>query len=101
MKLIGGSSLVGKLADDSRDPKSAARLAAAAAEAVHHAHQRGMAVRSVDVSRDGGLIASGSDDGTIVLRSAATGRFMATLEEGSVPIREIRLRARGRPARGA
>jgi WD40 repeat protein/tRNA A-37 threonylcarbamoyl transferase component Bud32 len=47
------------------------------------------AVRSVDVSRDGGLVASGSDDGTIVLRSAATGRLAATLEEGSVPIREI------------
>jgi WD40 repeat protein len=46
-------------------------------------------VRSVDVSRDGSLVASGSDDGTIIFWEAATGRFVATLEDGSDPIRDI------------
>ena len=45
--------------------------------ALNRSGHRG-AVRSVDVSRDGGLVASGSDDGTIIFWEAANGRFVAT-----------------------
>jgi len=47
MKLIGGSSLDKRLADYLADPRSAARLVKLAAEAVHHAHQRGILHRDL------------------------------------------------------
>jgi WD40 repeat protein len=48
MKLIGGGSLARARAPGSRiAPKEAARLVAAAARAVHHAHQRGILHRDV------------------------------------------------------
>src|SRR5262245_37391598 len=47
MKLIGGSSLDQKLADYAAAPKAVARLVATAAEAVHHAHQRGILHRDL------------------------------------------------------
>ena len=47
MKLIGGPSLDKKLDDYAADPKAAARLLATAAEAVHHAHQRGILHRDL------------------------------------------------------
>ena len=47
MKLIGGSSLDKKLVDYATDPKSAATLLKKAAEAVHHAHQRGILHRDL------------------------------------------------------
>ena len=53
------------------------------------------AVRSVDASQDGDLVASGSDDGTICLWEGRTGRFVATIAEASEPIREVRFSAAG------
>ena len=47
MKLIDGQSLDRTLDDYAADPKSAARLVATAAEAVHHAHQRGILHRDL------------------------------------------------------
>jgi eukaryotic-like serine/threonine-protein kinase len=47
MKLIGTSSLDKKLGDYTADPKSAARFLKQAAEAVHHAHQRGILHRDL------------------------------------------------------
>jgi serine/threonine-protein kinase len=47
MKLIGGDNLGKKLADYAADPKAVARLVAAVAEAVHHAHQRGILHRDL------------------------------------------------------
>jgi tetratricopeptide (TPR) repeat protein len=47
MKLIGGPSLDRKLADYAVDPRRAARLVQRAAEAVHHAHQRGILHRDL------------------------------------------------------
>ncbi len=47
MKLIGGLSLDKKLVEYTTDPKSAARLLQKAAEAVHHAHQRGILHRDL------------------------------------------------------
>jgi WD40 repeat protein/tRNA A-37 threonylcarbamoyl transferase component Bud32 len=47
MKLIGGPSLDNKLADFSADPRASARLLKTAAEAVHHAHQRGILHRDL------------------------------------------------------
>jgi serine/threonine-protein kinase len=47
MKLIGGPSLDRKLAEYSTDPKGAARLVQTVAEAVHHAHQRGILHRDL------------------------------------------------------
>ncbi len=47
MKLISGLSLDKKLVDYTADPKSAALLLEKAAEAVHHAHQRGILHRDL------------------------------------------------------
>jgi WD40 repeat protein/tetratricopeptide (TPR) repeat protein len=47
MKLIGGPSLDQRLADYVADPRAAAGLAKTAAEAVHHAHQRGILHRDL------------------------------------------------------
>ena len=47
MKLIGGQSLDRKLSDFINDPKAAARLVMTAAEAVHHAHLRGILHRDL------------------------------------------------------
>ncbi len=47
MKLIAGSSLDKKLADFTTEPKAAARLLKTAAEAVYHAHQRGILHRDL------------------------------------------------------
>ncbi len=47
MKLIGGLSLDKKLADYTADPRAAANLLKTAAEAVHHAHQRGILHRDL------------------------------------------------------
>jgi tRNA A-37 threonylcarbamoyl transferase component Bud32 len=47
MKLIGGTSLNHKLADYVANPRAAATLLKQAAEAVHHAHQRGILHRDL------------------------------------------------------
>jgi serine/threonine-protein kinase len=47
MKLIGGTSLDKKLADYVANPRAAAELLKKAAEAVHHAHQRGILHRDL------------------------------------------------------
>jgi WD40 repeat protein/tRNA A-37 threonylcarbamoyl transferase component Bud32 len=47
MKLIGGPSLDKKLDEYANNPKAAARLVKTAAEAVHHAHQRGILHRDL------------------------------------------------------
>jgi WD40 repeat protein/tRNA A-37 threonylcarbamoyl transferase component Bud32/Flp pilus assembly protein TadD len=47
MKLVGGDNLGKKLADYAADPKAVARLVATVAEAVHHAHQRGILHRDL------------------------------------------------------
>ena len=50
MKLVSGPSLEKKLADFAADPIAAARLVKTAAEAVHHAHQRGILHRDLKPS---------------------------------------------------
>jgi WD40 repeat protein len=47
MKLIGGGSLDRRLGDYVADPRRAALLVARAAEAIHHAHQRGILHRDL------------------------------------------------------
>jgi tetratricopeptide (TPR) repeat protein len=47
MKLVDGTSLAAQLQSFAADPKSAARLVAAVARAVHHAHQRGVLHRDL------------------------------------------------------
>jgi serine/threonine-protein kinase len=47
MKLIAGSSLDRRLAEFADDPRAAARLVAVVAEAIHHAHQRGILHRDL------------------------------------------------------
>src|SRR5262249_36228286 len=47
MKLIEGGSLAQQVARFVSDPRAAARLVATAAEAVHHAHQRGILHRDL------------------------------------------------------
>ncbi len=47
MKLIGGESLDKRLKDYVADPRRAARLVATTADAIHHAHQRGILHRDL------------------------------------------------------
>jgi WD40 repeat protein len=47
------------------------------------------AIRTVDFSSDGVLVASAGDDSTICLWDAATGQFLATLEQVLEPIRQV------------
>ncbi|MBV8295578.1 MAG: serine/threonine protein kinase, partial [Acidimicrobiia bacterium] len=47
MKLVAGPSLAQRLTDFTADPRAAARLVATVAEAVHHAHQRGILHRDL------------------------------------------------------
>ena len=47
MKLIAGTSLDKRLEEFVADPRAAARLVAVAAEAIHHAHQRGILHRDL------------------------------------------------------
>jgi eukaryotic-like serine/threonine-protein kinase len=47
MKLVEGGSLAHRLDDSKNDPRGAARLVAEAAEAVHHAHLRGILHRDL------------------------------------------------------
>jgi WD40 repeat protein/tetratricopeptide (TPR) repeat protein len=50
MKLVPGGSLSNRLPELGRDPEAAARLLAAVARAVHHAHQRGILHRDLKPS---------------------------------------------------
>ena len=47
MKLIGGDSLDKRLNDNVADPRHAAKLLATTADAIHHAHQRGILHRDL------------------------------------------------------
>jgi hypothetical protein len=47
MKLIAGRSLDQRVAEFAADPRAAARLVAVVAEAIHHAHQRGILHRDL------------------------------------------------------
>ena len=50
MRLVDGPSLAARLDDFAADPRSAARLVAEVARAVHHAHQRGVLHRDLKPS---------------------------------------------------
>ena len=47
------------------------------------------AIRSVDLSPDGALVASAGDDAAVCLWESATGRFVAMLEEETEPIAAV------------
>ena len=47
MKLVSGTSLDRRLEEFARDPRGTARLVATVAQAVHHAHQRGILHRDL------------------------------------------------------
>jgi eukaryotic-like serine/threonine-protein kinase len=47
MKLVNGTSLDRRLEEFARDPRASARLVATVAQAVHHAHQRGVLHRDL------------------------------------------------------
>ena len=47
MKLVNGTSLDRRLEEFARDPRASARLVATVAQAVHHAHQRGILHRDL------------------------------------------------------
>jgi eukaryotic-like serine/threonine-protein kinase len=47
MKLISGSSLARRLSEFAEEPRKAAHLVATVAEAIHHAHQRGILHRDI------------------------------------------------------
>ncbi len=54
------------------------------------------AIRAVDISRDGALIASAGDDAAVCLWEAASGRFVAMLEEEINPIAAVAFSPDGR-----
>ena len=54
------------------------------------------AIRAVDLSPDGALVASAGDDAAVCLWEAATGRFVAMLEEETDPIAAVAFSPDGR-----
>jgi WD40 repeat protein len=54
------------------------------------------AIRAVDISSDGALVASAGDDAAVCLWEAATGRFVAMLEEETEPIAGVAFSPDGR-----
>jgi len=54
------------------------------------------AIRAVDLSSDGALVASAGDDATVYIWEAATGRFVAMLEELIEPIAAVAVSPDGR-----